>query len=90
MSARKILLEQLATDDILTNKHTIIIKKPYVLLPIAPEQPKKSPTRQLKQLRSRSENSHPRKYALPSDIKPASIENSPRLQISSRHKILKT
>jgi hypothetical protein len=54
MSSRKILLEQLATDGSLMNKHTVIIKKPFVLLPISTEEPSKSLPKRIKQLRSRS------------------------------------
>ncbi len=54
MSRKKVLIEQLATDGSLINRHTVIIKKPFVLLPMPTEEPPKQSPRKLKQLRSRS------------------------------------
>jgi hypothetical protein len=56
MSIKKIILQQLMSDrENLRIKHTYIIKKPYVLLPVAAEEPaQRSLPIRLKQLRSRS------------------------------------
>lgn len=88
---KSIIMEQLRSDKGgLKLKHTYIIKKPYVLLPMAMEEiPRRSP-KGLKQLRSKSHNTHPRKNLITSEKKAQSIENSPRIDFSARRKNLKT
>lgn len=91
MSVKSIIMEQLRSDrEGLRLKHTYIIKKPYVLLPIATEEPPRRSPKGLKQLRSKSHNTHPRKNLITSEKKTQSIENSPRIDLSARRKNLKT